>query len=114
MMFLMIIRWLQYLTAIPQFSSLVLIIGLMIIDISTFIVVWSIVLLAWAALFIRLRNDDPRYTHIGIAFTSFFRASLGDFDIETLLNDMDGRRFGIVEVCTMVLFLLLATVLLLN
>eukprot|EP00746_Dinoflagellata_sp_MGD_P150285 gnl/MRDRNA2_/MRDRNA2_82199_c0_seq1.p1 gnl/MRDRNA2_/MRDRNA2_82199_c0~~gnl/MRDRNA2_/MRDRNA2_82199_c0_seq1.p1 ORF type:complete len:1154 (-),score=174.34 gnl/MRDRNA2_/MRDRNA2_82199_c0_seq1:124-3585(-) len=111
---IMVLRWLQFLTPFEKFSGLIKTILLMSVDISYFLLIFSIFLTAWAVLFTRLRPDDPNYASWHASLFTFFRASLGDFDLMTLLAQAEERKYGWVETLSFIAFLLLAAVLLLN
>ena len=85
---LLVLRWLQFLTFKPEFGYLIKTIFRMAASIFSFMVIFMIFIVAFAALFSRIRNEDPRYASLGIAMISFYRAAIGDFEIDELLRPL--------------------------
>jgi hypothetical protein len=86
----------------------------MFIDISNFLIVFGLFLTAWAMFFSWTRSDDPHYSSFLISLFTFFRAALGDFDLDTLIQESADDTNVWLQTIAFVVFLLVAAVLLLN
>lgn len=100
---------LQYLSLIKTLGLLVLMIQSMMVDVSTFIVVYLVSIYGFTVCFRALFYTVNDYSSTGITFVTLFQSTLGNFNFD----NFDGA-FKMLGIVVMVLFLTLTNVLLIN
>lgn len=110
----MTLRWLKFFSCFPRFGEQLSTITNMLQEMSSFLVIFFLFLLAFAMLFVRLRPEDSNYVNLPTAVVTMFRGSLIDFELGDMIMEARANQLIWGEVVAFVVFLLIAAVLLLN
>lgn len=110
----MTLRWLKFFSCFPRFGEQLKTITNMLQEMSSFLVIFFLFLLAFAMLFVRLRPQDADYVNLPTAVVTMFRGSLIDFELGDMIMEASANELIWGEVAAFVVFLLIAAVLLLN
>jgi hypothetical protein len=110
----MTLRWLKFFSCFPRFGEQLKTITNMLQEMSSFLVIFFLFLLAFAMLFVRLRPQDADYVNLPTAVVTMFRGSLIDFELGDMIAEASANELIWGEVVAFVVFLLIAAVLLLN
>jgi len=110
----MTLRWLKFFSCFPRFGEQLKTITNMLQEMSSFLVIFFLFLLAFAMLFVRLRPEDADYINLPTAVVTMFRGSLIDFELGDMIVEAHANRLIWGQVVAFVVFLLIAAVLLLN